>query len=330
MTWLERQWQHRTAAAALLFPVALVFGAVAAVRRTLYARHILQRRRLPVPVVVVGNITVGGTGKTPLVLWLAAWLQQHGYRPGIVTRGYGGSSSGPEAVRPDSDPARCGDEAVLLATRARCPVWMGRDRPAAGFALLAAHPDCNVIVSDDGLQHYALGRDVEIAVIDGARGWGNGWLLPAGPLREPVRRLDSVDAVVVQVANASEPGTSVPAYAMRLSGRTFYNLLNHEHQVGPEFFQHRSVRALAGIGHPERFFRHLQQLGITFVARSYPDHYAFRAQDVALPEVDAVVMTEKDAVKCRRYATERCWVLPVDAEVDPALGALVLAKLEKR
>jgi len=330
MTWLERQWQHRTAAGALLYPVALVFGVLAALRRALYARHILERQRLPVPVIVVGNITVGGTGKTPLVLWLTAWLQQRGYRPGIVTRGYGGSSTGPQPVRPDSDPARCGDEAVLLAARAGCPVWMGRDRPEAGRALLAAHPECDVIVSDDGLQHYALERDVEIAVVDGARGWGNGWLLPAGPLREPLRRLRTVDAVVVQGANGINVTPGVPAYAMRLTGRTFYNLLNREHQVGPEFFQHGSVRAIAGIGHPERFFRHLQQLGITFVARSYPDHYAFRAGDVALPEADAVVMTEKDAVKCRRYATERCWVLPVDAEVDPALGALVLGKLENR
>jgi len=313
----------------MLYPASFAFGMLAALRRALYAHRIFQRQRLPVPVIVVGNITVGGTGKTPLVLWLTVWLQQHGYRPGIVTRGYGGSSTGPEAVLPESDPARCGDEAVLLASRAGCPVWMGRDRPAAGRGLLAAHPACDIVVSDDGLQHYALERDIEIAVLDGARGWGNGWLLPAGPLREPVRRLRSVDAIVVQRSNAAEQRIDVPAYAMRLTGRKFYNLLNREHQVGPDFFLHRSVRAIAGIGHPERFFRHLQQLGITFSARSYPDHYAFRAEDLAAAEADVIVMTEKDAVKCRTFANERHWALPVRAELDPALGELVLGKLRR-
>jgi tetraacyldisaccharide 4'-kinase len=328
MTWLEHQWQRRTPGAALLFPLAALFGAVSATRRALYRHGILTRERLDVPVIVVGNIMAGGTGKTPLVLWLCTWLRSHGYRPGIVTRGYGGTAHEAAPVHAGSDPALYGDEAVLLAARSGCPVWAGRKRAAAGRALLAAHPECDVIVSDDGLQHYALERDIEIVVVDAARGHGNDWLLPAGPLREPVSRLRSVDAVVVHGLPLPEGCADVPSYGMHLVGRSFYNLLNRERRVGAEYFEHKSVHAIAGIGHPQRFFRHLQQLGMTFSAHPYPDHYAFQAADLAYGNADAIVMTEKDAVKCQRFASERCWALPVDAEVDPGLGALVLRQLE--
>lgn len=329
MSWLERQWQGRTAGAALLYPLSALFGVAASVRRSLYRHRALRRERLQVPVVVVGNIRVGGTGKTPLVIWLTTWLQARGYRPGIVTRGYGGSARGPSPVAPGSDATRHGDEAVLLAARTRCPVWAGRDRAAAARALLGAHPECNLIVSDDGLQHYALDRDVEIAVVDAARGHGNGWLLPAGPLREPPSRLASVDAVVAHGRKGAALAVNVPVFAMQLAGRTFYNLLNPAHRAEPEFFAHKTVRAIAGIGHPERYFRHLQQLGMTFSARAFPDHHPYAPSDLAPEGAEAIVMTEKDAVKCQRFATERCWVLPVDAEVDPALGALVLRKLDE-
>lgn len=328
MTWLERQWQRRTLGATLLYPVAALYGIVATARRSLYRSRLMKSERLPVPVIVVGNIMVGGTGKTPLVLWLAAWLRSHGYRPGIVTRGYGGSSRKPSPVAPGSDPAQFGDEAVLLAMRSACPVWTGAKRAEAGFALLAAHPQCDVIVSDDGLQHYGLQRDVEIAVIDAARGHGNGWLLPAGPLRESASRLDTVDAVVVHGKDAPAPHGEVPVYGMRLRGHSFYNLADHQRHADPDYFIGKSVHAVAGIGCPQRFFGHLDELGMSFSAHAYPDHHSFRPEDLAYEGAEAIVMTEKDAVKCQAFATDRCWVLPVDAQVDPRLGALVMRKLE--
>jgi tetraacyldisaccharide 4'-kinase len=232
-------------------------------------------------------------------------------------------------VAPGADPRRCGDEPVLLAQRSGCPVWIGADRAAAARALLTAHPACDVLLSDDGLQHYRLARDVEIAVIDAERGLGNGWLLPAGPLREPASRLDEVDAVVV---HGETPGGVAPRPArcrMRLHGAEFHNLLNPGHRVGPGHFRHARLHAIAGIGNPARFFRHLQQLGLAFAAHPFPDHHPFTAADLAFDDADAILMTEKDAVKCRPYANEKCWALRVDAAVDAALGRLVLDKLDR-
>ena len=322
---LERHWQRLTPVSAVLYPLSLVFRSIVAVRRAMYSAGLLKARRLAVPVIVVGNITVGGTGKTPLVLWLTGFLSQHGMRPGIVSRGYGAPARAPERVRPDSDPGRSGDEAVLLAQRSLCPVWTGRDRFAAGDALLRAHPDCNVIVSDDGLQHYALARDMEIAVVDGARGCGNGFALPAGPLREPSSRLRSVDAVVIN--GAAEGDRSRDTLHMRLEGREFRNLLNPAHTAGPAHFRSMRVHAVAGIGNPGRFFAHLAALGIEFVAHAFPDHHRYGAADIAFADADAILMTEKDAVKCAAFAAEIHWALRVDAVPDPALGELVLRKL---
>lgn len=331
MAWIERHWYRITLLHALLYPLSLVFRAAVALRRSLYRAGILPVAKLPVPVVVVGNISVGGTGKTPIVLWLADFLLGRGRRPGIVGRGYGGKSGAPQPVTTASDPAVCGDEMVLLAQRCNAPVWIGSDRTAAARALLAAHPGCDVIVSDDGLQHYGLARDIEIAVIDGARGFGNGFMLPAGPLRESPARLASVDTVIVNTT-AHEAALKLDAravFTMSLQGSTFHNLLNPEHQSGPEPFRGRTVHAVAGIGNPGRFFEHLQRLGITFTAHPFPDHHAFSAADVACAGADFIVMTEKDAVKCRQFATENYWVLRVDAEVDPAFGELVWRKVRE-
>jgi tetraacyldisaccharide 4'-kinase len=330
MTRIERLWHSRNPAAAALLPISLLFAAVAGLRRTLYARGWLRRTRLPVPVIVVGNITVGGTGKTPLVLALVRLLQEHGYRPGIVTRGYGGTARGPEAISENSDPARCGDEAVLLAMRSGAPVWIGRDRSAAARALLAADPGCNIIVSDDGLQHYGLQRDIELAVVDASRGYGNGWLLPAGPLREPVARLEEIDAIVVNGTGSIALPAGIASYRMSLAGDTFYALARPAQRVSAEHFRSRSLHAIAGIGHPERFFAHLEALGLSFRGHAFPDHHAYRPEDLRIDGADAILMTEKDAVKCRSFTTERCWVLPVDAAIDPAFGQLLLRKLGSR
>jgi tetraacyldisaccharide 4'-kinase len=330
MAWIERHWERVTPVSVLLYPASLLYRAAVGIRRAAYRTGILAAIRLPVPVVIVGNLAVGGTGKTPLVIWLAAFLRDRGRRPGIVSRGYGGTGTAPAPVPADGDPRRHGDEPVLIARRSGCPVWTGADRAAAGRALLAAHPECDVIVSDDGLQHYRLARDVEIVVHPyGSR---NAWMLPAGPLREPPGRVSEADAVVMRdaPAGAASPGFAGPAFSMSLEGGTFYNLLNPGSSAGADRFRNRSVHAVAGIGRPQRFFQHLQHLGIDFTAHSFPDHHAYRAEELAFPGAGAVLMTEKDAVKCLRYADERHWALRVDAQVDPALGELVLRKLQRR
>jgi tetraacyldisaccharide 4'-kinase len=337
MPWIERHWQSVTPVSVLLYPASLVFGAVTAARRAAYRAGILASSGLPVPVIVVGNITVGGTGKTPLVLWLAHFLRGRGRTPGIVSRGYGGKEGAPRRVLSDSDPLIVGDEAVLLARRSGAEVWVGADRAAAGRALLAAQPRCDVIVSDDGLQHYALERSIEIGVVDAERGFGNGWLLPAGPLREPLSRLAGVDAVVLnQEAHvAAHPSSSrisgsAAKCSMRIDGHQFRSLRQPDRRVGPEFFRGKRVHAVAGTASPGRFFRYLRGMGLYFTPHAFPDHHPFTASDLAFGESDAVVMTEKDGVKCRRFADESHWELAVDAVPDPALGDLVMRKLENR
>jgi tetraacyldisaccharide 4'-kinase len=327
-----RHWQRVTALSAALYSLSLVYGAVTAARRAAYGHGTVKAVRIAVPVVVIGNVYVGGTGKTPLVLWLARFLRAHGRQPGIVSRGYGGRAAAPIEVTARSDPADVGDEPLLIARRSGCPVWIGRNRVAAAQALLAARPECDVVISDDGLQHYRLARDVEIAVVDGERGLGNGLLLPAGPLREPASRLDSVDAVIVNRGTRESAFTpsargSARTFAMTLRGARFYNLTDPAHEVGPEYFQGRRVHAIAGIGNPPRFFAHLEALGIAFEAHAFADHHAYRAADLHFGDADAVLMTEKDAVKCAAFARPVHWVLPVDADPDPAFGELVLRKL---
>ena len=322
---LQHYWYRLSPLHLLLYPVSLVFRSLAAARRLLYRSRVLASVKLPVPVVVVGNISVGGTGKTPLTLWLAQQLIDNGWHPGIVSRGYTkatGHNSTPHEVSTEDAADQVGDEPLLMAQRALCPVWIGRDRPAAALALLQAHPECDIVLSDDGLQHYRLRRDVEIAVVDGARRFGNGLLLPAGPLREPVSRLRTVDAVVVNGGQVS--GTE---FAMSLQGSLFYNLLNPAMVVSASEFAGQNLHAIAGIGHPRRFFAQLEHLGLNAQQHAFPDHHRYSAADVAFEYADAVLMTEKDAVKCAAFATEKCWVLRVDAQIDTALTQLILKKV---
>jgi len=325
---LEHFWYGVRPSHIVLYPLSIAFRATVALRRALYRAGWLHSVRLPVPLIVVGNIGVGGTGKTPLVLWLCEFLRRHGERPGIVTRGYGGSER-LQHVQPDSDPAQAGDEPVLLARRSGLPVFVARDRVAAARALLAAEPACSVIISDDGLQHYRMQRDVEVAVVDGERRFGNGWLLPAGPLREPVRRLDEVTAIVINGADARLPDRRAPQFGMRLRGSSFRNLLRPTLDAVESDWKANTLHAVAGIGNPERFFATLRTRGLTFRAHPFPDHFRFTADDLAFAGEDTLLMTEKDAVKCAAFARDHWWFLPVEADVDPGFGDLILAQLRR-
>lgn len=301
---LESHWQHLGVPAVLLYPLSLLFRLISALRRLMYRVGIFQTHHFAVPVIVVGNITVGGSGKTPLVIWLTEFLREHGLKPGLVARGYKGqANSWPQQVRPDSDPASVGDEAVLLAQRSGCPVCVGPDRPEAVRALLA-HTECNIVISDDGMQHYAMGRDLEIAVIDGQRRFGNGQLLPSGPLREPQSRLRTVDLVVVN----GEPRPR--EFAMRLGSPRVYPLHGGD-AVDISRFDGQRVRAIAGIGNPQRFFDMLSKHGLLVEAHPFPDHHSYSRADLTFAEERPLLMTEKDAVKCRRIMNGDAWVVSV-------------------
>jgi tetraacyldisaccharide 4'-kinase len=317
--------QRPSILAVALRPLSMLFGAAVALRRALYRDGVRRSVALPVPVVIVGNITVGGSGKTPLVAALVAALAQRGFHPGVVSRGYGRDRGGDAAiiVGARDDPRRVGDEPLLLA-RAGCTVAVARDRVAAGLALLSHDPACDVIVADDGLQHYRLERNVEIAVVDAARALGNGWLLPAGPLREPATRLDEVDAVVMLVGEGSRPArVRLRAFTMTLRAGDFFRVGNERASAPASAFAGEGVHAVAGIGDPARFFAQLDALGIRAVPHAFPDHHRFKAADLEFAGARAILMTEKDAVKCEAFADERCWYLPVRAHVDDALVSLI-------
>lgn len=321
--WIARQWRVRSPWQILLYPLSLLFGLLSGLRRLGYRLRLLPSVAMPVPVIVVGNLSVGGTGKTPLVLWLVDFLRAHGYTPGVVSRGYGGTALHPMPVSPGSDPAAVGDEPLLIAQRTKCPVWVGARRASTAQALLADRPDCDVLISDDGLQHYALGRDIELVVVDGERGFGNRRLLPAGPLREPLARLKGVDGVVINGGRV-RPGE----YAMRLSGSQFLRLIDGSTAEAADF-REQHLHAVAGIGHPERFFDHLRRLGLDIVPHAFPDHHAYVPDDLQFEGADGILMTEKDAVKCAAFAPANCWALAVSAEVDAVLGQRLLEKLRK-
>lgn len=321
---IERHWYRDGLLSRLLAPLGRLYCFFAALRCALYRRRVLRSDHPGVPVIIVGNLTVGGSGKTPLVIWLARFLKERGRRPGIVTRGYGGrAAEWPQPVTPESDPDAVGDEPVLLARAAGCPVVADPDR-ARGARRLAQALGCDVIVSDDGLQHYRLARDLEIVVIDGARRFGNGRCLPAGPLREPLSRLDGVAArVTLGRPRAGEWG-------MALATRTFYRLEAPEITAGASRFHGRPVHAVAGIGHPARFFEHLRGLGLEVVAHPFSDHHRYRIEELQFRAGGEIIMTEKDAVKCERLAGVTGWVLAVAAQPDPALGEFLQRWLKEQ
>jgi tetraacyldisaccharide 4'-kinase len=316
-----RVWQKRGILAILLLPFSLLFRLVVCLRRQAYAGRLLPSVRLPVPVIVVGNIFVGGTGKTPLTIWLVDVLRRAGFSPGVISRGYGGRHSEPQTVGPNSPPGAVGDEPLLIHTQARCPVVVGKKRVAAAQSLLSQYPEVNILISDDGLQHYALQRQMEIVVFDG-RGAGNGWMLPAGPLREPLTRRR--DITVVNSLNFPAPGNfiySPDIFLLRLTGEMAEQLCDARRQIPlaslPTLTRERQpeIVAVAGIGHPLRFFTLLRSHHLRFTEHPLPDHYPYTDNPFDKIAADIILITEKDAVKCRQAEAivkdERIWVVPV-------------------
>jgi len=335
-TWFERQWQTRGWAQCLLLPLSWVFALLAAGRRYGYRIGLFSSQALPVPVIIVGNVSVGGVGKTPLVIYLAQQLRAAGYTPGILSRGYGGQHRG--EVTPESAPALCGDEPVLIARRTGCPVWVDPARAAGGLALLNAHPEVNVLLCDDGLQHYALQREIEIAVVQRPLGIGNGRLLPAGPLRESLSRLRSVDLVVETGQLPAMPVHS-QTYQLTLHAGAWTSVADFVSETSNDALRKQSAErglvAVAGIGHPQRFFELLAHMGLDCEQRPLADHHAYTQADLLPLRGKTILMTEKDAVKCQHLGLENAWFLPVSAELTPvghdqSLAASVIGLLKHK
>lgn len=316
---LESAWYAGAPSPWWTWPLMMLYSGVVRLRGWLYRSGVLRSVRLPVPVVVIGNLSVGGTGKTPLTIAVVEALRARGYRPGVVSRGHGGSQREPLLLDDVPDPARVGDEPCLIHAGG-VPVAVGRDRPAAARLLLDA--DCNVLVADDGLQHYGLARDVEICVIDGARRFGNRRLLPAGPLREPMGRLQRVD---LRVCNGGVAETG--EYLMQLRGGNVVALDDGRRQTLASFSGQRA-HAVAAIGNPQRFFDSLRVAGIDVIEHAFADHHQFAAADLAFADELPVLMTDKDAVKCQRFAQPHWWRVPVRAELPSAFVDALVQRIE--
>jgi tetraacyldisaccharide 4'-kinase len=320
MSFLERAWHERAGWLILLWPVSVLFQALTAIRRA--AQQSKQRPAyLTAPLIVIGNISLGGTGKTPLLITLSQELQKQGFKPGIISRGYGGDApSYPLAVNSDSDVSQSGDEAFLIAEKTGCPVYVDPDRSAALQALLL-HEDVDVVLSDDGLQHYNLYRDLEIVVVDGQRLFSNGFCLPAGPLRESMNRLKEVQHIVVNGEPAREIPQLASASKMQLEPRSLVNMVSGEKRpfAGAPFNMGNKVQAVSALGNPQRFYALLERLPYQVEIFSFPDHHRFTADDFEQEGIDMhqpVVMTEKDAVKCRQFAKNNFWYLSVEVNLE--------------
>lgn len=326
----QQFWSRKGLLNILLLPLSLLFGAAAALRRRLYRGGVLHSGHPGVPVIVAGNLTAGGSGKTPFVIWLVEWLKSQGRRPGVVSRGYGRRDGSLRCVDGGSTAQEAGDEPLLIHSKTGVPVAVGADRLAAARLLLARHPDVDVIVSDDGLQHYRLRRDLELVLADAGSLFGNGWLLPAGPLREPLTRLGKADALILtrrDDAAAAIDESPVPVFSVRHQPAGFRRLVDGMHAVELPDMGGREIHAVAGIARPQGFFALLARLGVSHKPKPFPDHHCFSAADI---ERDAVVvMTEKDAVKCQSFAGPDWWALQLELAPDPALPDWLKAELSQ-
>lgn len=317
---LQKRWYEDRPPPWWTLPIAASYRAATSMRRTLYRHGWKRSEHLSVPVIVVGNITVGGAGKTPLVIALVEGLRQRGFKPGVVSRGYGGSAQAPMLLDADPDPLVVGDEPALIQLRTGAPVAIGRERPIAAKLLLEAGVD--IVIADDGLQHYALARDIEICVVDGERRFGNGHLLPAGPLREPLSRLHGVDFVV---CNGGEPRSG--EIAMHLRTAEAVALLDPSSTRALDSFAGQCVHAVAGIGNPARFFATLRGHGIEVIEHPFADHHAYSARELEFQGGLPLLMTEKDAVKCRGFAHASWWAVPARAELPDEVFVEIREKL---
>ncbi len=319
-SWLEETWYSPPPAPLLLSGLARVYGAIAS---WLAMRRLKRQVRVSVPVIVVGNISVGGTGKTPFTIWLVEQLRAHGLRPGVISRGYGGKAPRyPLRVTAETSPAHCGDEPALIARRCGVPVAVAPDRVAAA-QLLIDSGEIDLLIADDGLQHYRLGRDLEICVVDGTRGLGNGALLPAGPLREPPERLATVDLIVVNGGRwRPEVATKARIVDLQLGTDEAVSLIDGERRPLAEFRGSR-VHAVAAIGNPARFFACLCNAGIEVSMHPFPDHHRYEPGELEFGGEAPVLMTEKDAVKCLGFARPGWWFVPAQASIASGDGALV-------
>lgn len=316
-------WYQKSICAYLLLPLAWLFQGLTYVRYCWYTQ-VQKPRYFSVPVIVVGNITLGGAGKTPVVAWLVHYLRQQGYHPGVVARGYGGHLAGEpvQIVQENSQAACVGDEPLLLARKLACPLVVGKKRVQAVECLLKHTPQVDVIICDDGLQHYALGRKVEIIVMDGTKRLGNGFCLPAGPLRESKQRLQRVDFVLVNGAAQTDEWPIQTAF-----GEEVFSVNNSQQKCSLQAFVGKTVHAVAGIGFPERFFQMLRDKGIDIISHAFPDHHLFDPMDLDFDEKFPILMTEKDAVKCSAFALQNAWAVPLTLELPHEFGQHLLAKV---
>jgi tetraacyldisaccharide 4'-kinase len=335
---IVQEWQRGSIWQIILRPLSWLFAAITATRRFLFRIGISKISNVSVPVIIVGNISAGGTGKTPLVIAIAELLEKSNKHPGVITRGYVQSRMQPRTLAPpivsQQGTITASDEAMLMSQRLRAPVFANPNRVAAAELLLKRYPNTDVVISDDGLQHYRLGRDIEIAVVDGQRGFGNQQLIPAGPLRESVARLKTVDCIVVN--GVAKIGLDleqygVPVFRMSLGNEQFFKLSGGDAVSMADFhaiWAMKKIHALAGIGNPQRFFDHLKRLGIICSAtHPFSDHHAFARADLNFPDADIILMTEKDAVKCKAFADDRMWAMRVDALLPPEFDAFILERL---
>ena len=309
-TLIEKVWYSKNIFSLLLSPLSLIYISIIYLRHTLYRLGLISITKINVPTIVIGNIVAGGTGKTPLVIWLAKYFKDKGFLPGIVSRGYGGTYlSNIELVKPTSNPLLVGDEPVIIARNTNCPVVVAKKR-AKGAKELVEKYNCNIILCDDGMQHYSLARDIEIAVIDGQRRFGNNYCFPAGPLREPKSRIFKADLIV------SKYNARTCEHKMDYTYKQLVSLNELSKTIPISGLYGMTVHAIAGINNPDHFFSYLRSHKLELIIHKFPDHYSYTEDDVKFDDNFPVVMTEKDAVKCLNYSSDKHWYIPISAELS--------------